>query len=198
MKNNTRNDLLYVELNRADIIATIQDRQYDFFRKINSLLNADALVKNVIDLCKYLETMRYYIHLSNTNKVDTIANRKLRVLNSNESLTKRYADLTQARYLPSLYDFYMNEELRTIVTRGRLSCYDLTLETGRYAGIVRHERLCSFCDVIEDETHAIFDCKAYTEVRGQFKVLNPKDKNTAILVGKLLKTINKRTNMLFR
>ena len=81
-----------------------------------SSMLTDALVKNVIDLCKDLEIMRYYIHLSNTNKVDSIANRKLRLLNSNESQTKRYADLTQGRYLPSLYDFYMNEELRTIVT----------------------------------------------------------------------------------
>ena len=93
----------------------------------------------------------------------------------------------------------MNEELRTIVTWWRLPCPDLAIETGRYAGIVKHERLCSFSDVIE----------AYTEVRKQFKdllaanptihqILNPKDKNTAILVGMLLKTINKRRKMLFR
>ena len=142
LKNNIPNELLYVELNRANIIATIEDRQYDFFRKMNSLLNADELTKDIIDLFKDLEIMRYiyiyiYIHLSNTNKVDSIANRKLRVLNSNESLRKRYTDLTQARYLPSLYDFYVNEELRTIATRWRLSCHDLAIETGRYAGIVR-------------------------------------------------------------
>ena len=169
VKNNTPNNLLYVELNRADIIPTIQDRQYHFFRKTDSLLNADAFVKNVIDLCKDLEIIRYYKQLSNTNKLDSIANRKLRVLNCNDSLMKRFRDLTQTRYLPSLYDCYMNEELRTIVTRWRFSCHDLAIETGRYTGIVRHERLCCLCDVIEDETHAIFECKAFTEVREQFK-----------------------------
>ena len=143
MKNNIPNDLLYVELNRADTIATIQNRQYHFFRKTDSLLNADALVKNVIVVCKDLEIIRYYKQLSNTNKVDSIANRKLRVLNCNDSLTKSYTDLTQTRYLPSLYDCYMNEELRTIVTRWRFSCHDLAIETGRYTEIVRHERLYS-------------------------------------------------------
>ena len=84
----------------------------------------------------------------------------------------------------------MNEELRTIVTRWRFSCHDVAIETGRYTGIVRHERLCSLCDVIEDETRAIVEYKAFTEIREQFKdllttnptihqILNPKDCNTS-------------------
>ena len=160
-------------------------------------------------LCNNLEIIRYYNQLWNTNKLININNRKTKVLTFNESLTRRYATLTDANYLSSIYDSYINEELRTLITRWRLSCTKLAIETGRYTSTPRNERLCPFCDVIEDEIHAIFHCKAYIEIREQFnellpsnptikEILNPADKNTAIKVGNLLKLIVKRRESLMK
>ena len=215
VKSSTPNDLLYVELNRADIIATLQDRQYGFFHSLNILNRDDALVKNVMELCNNVEiirallTQQYYNQLSNTNKVTDIDNQKTKVLSSNNSLTQRYATLTDTKYLAVLYDSYINEDLRIIITRWRLSFTKLAIETGRYTSTPRNERLCQLCDVVEDETHAIFHCKAYIEIRQQFiellasnpttkDILNPADKNTAIQVGKLLKLIEKRRASLMK
>ena len=97
----------------------------------------------------------------------------------------------------------MREDLRTILTRWRLSCFELAIETGRYNGTARDERLCVFCDIVEDEHHAIFVCSAYNTIREQFKnileehptvkdFLNPTTKETATEVGKYLKLIEDR------
>ena len=97
----------------------------------------------------------------------------------------------------------MREDLRTTITRWRLSCFDLAIESGRYNRIAREDRLCAFCDVVEDEHHAIFDCAAYVSIREQFEdlleehptvnsFLNPTTKETATEVGKYLKLLEER------
>ena len=42
--------------------------------------------------------------------------------------------------------------------------------TGRYDNVPRNERICNFCNCnkIEDETHFLLDCPAYSQVRGIF------------------------------
>ena len=101
----------------------------------------------------------------------------------------------------------MQEDLRIIITRWRLSCFDLAIETGRYNGTPRENRLCVFCDTIEDEHHALFDCRAYESIRAQFKdllrenptvnkMLNPRDKEMAMSVGKYLNLIEKERKSL--
>ena len=126
--------------------------------------------------------------------------RKASVMNSPETYTKRYRELTNLEYCSALYDTFMREDLRIIITRWRLSCFDLAIETGRYHGIARQDRLCVFCDVLEDEHHAIFDCTAYVSIREQYQdllqdnpsvneILNPKSKEMATSVGTYLKLI---------
>ena len=116
--------------------------------------------------------------------------------------------MTNFNYCSAIYEFNMKEDLRIIITRWRLSCFDLLIERGRYTGIPREDRLCSFCDVLEDECHVIFSCYAYKTIREQFtsmlqnnptveQILNPKDKDTATQVGTYLKLIeDKRKSIL--
>ena len=84
---------------------------------------------------------------------------------------------------------------------------EIDIETGRYKGIDREDRLCPFCDVLEDEKHAIFSCDAYEEIRSDHEellqanpsvklLLNPKDKDTAHEVGCYLKQIEERRKSL--
>ena len=77
-------------------------------------------------------------------------------------------------------------------------------------GVARKNRLCPFCDVLEDEEHALFYCDAYEEIRRDNRellqenqslndLLNPKDKETAHSVGCYLKQIEqKRKTMVGR
>ena len=94
----------------------------------------------------------------------------------------------------------MREDLRIVLTRWGLSCFDLAVETGRYEGTEHEERVCAFCDVLEDEQHAIYVCRAYNNIRNDYRdmlelypsvkqILNPQSKEMAEKVGKMLKLI---------
>ena len=115
----------------------------------------------------------------------------------------RFYQLTNNVYCDAIYKYNMEEDLRKIITKWRLSSHNLEIEMGRRKGIARELRHCSFCvNCIEDETHVVYHCPAYEEQRLHHRVLleenntikmflNPKDKTTATNVGKFLKIIEK-------
>ena len=200
VKSSTPNDILYIELNRADIVATIKDRQHKFYRKLLTLTEGSAIILDVLELCKELEIVKYYEELSNDNRVQNLAEKKQSCTNSTRTYSIRYSELTDLSYCPAIYESFMREDFRILLTRWRMSCFELAIETGRYEGLDREERLCAFCNIMEDEEHAIFNCRAYDTIRDSFRdllqqyptvkqILNPKDKETAEKVGSLLKLI---------
>ena len=200
VKSSTPDNLLYIELNRADIVSSIRDSQCRFFLKLLSLEDDTAVVRDVLELCRELTIVKYYQNLHTEHRELNLDERKASAMNAPETYTKRYRDLTNLEYCSSLYDTFMREDLRIIITRWRLSCFDLAIETGRYHGTARENRLCVFCDVLEDEHHAIFDCSAYVSIREQYEdllrdnpsvneILNPKSKEMATSVGTYLKLI---------
>jgi hypothetical protein len=48
----------------------------------------------------------------------------------------------------------------TCMTRFRISAHKLYIETGRYLGILRQDRICTRCSIneVEDEQHYLFTC----------------------------------------
>ena len=208
VKSGVSTNILYIELNRADMIANISDRQYNFYQKIVKFNENEALVKNIVNLCSELDIIKYYEQLSNNNRDNDLEMKKIEVTNSTESMKMRYLSLTSNVYCSAIYDSFMREEYRILITRWRLSCFDLKVETGRYRGIPREERLCPICDVLEDEDHVIFSCRAYESIRTQFTnlleenptvrdILNPQNKETAEKVGLLLKLIEEQRDDIF-
>ena len=134
--------------------------------------------------------------------------RKANIANATESMKIRYHTLTSNAYCSSVYDSFMKEEYRILITRWRLSCFDLKIETGRYKGIPREERVCPICDIVEDEEHVIFNCRAYNTIRTQFAelleenrtiqdILNPKSKEMAEQVGLMIKLIEEQRRDIF-
>ena len=67
------------------------------------------------------------------------------------------------------YDYF-----RIVITRWRLSNHNLMIETGRYMTpyTSREQRLCTLCQSIKDEHHAIFICPRYTDLRENHVFLN--------------------------
>ena len=41
----------------------------------------------------------------------------------------------------------------------RLGSHNLPIETGRWKGLIREDRMCEECHVIGDEKHFLFDCQ---------------------------------------
>ena len=64
----------------------------------------------------------------------------------------------------------MDDVKRGIVTRWRLSNHRLKIEVLRYKRpkIERNERVCDVCGVLDDESHAIFNCVKFDDIRAKF------------------------------
>ena len=93
-----------------------------------------------------------------TNHIGTLQNsQKLIFYNTIKDNSSPFTNLVLTRRNP----------LRKTLLKLRISCHKLRIETGRYDNITRNERLSNFlnCNNIEDETHFLLDCQAYSQVR---------------------------------
>ena len=64
VKANTPNDLIYVELNRCDIVSKVKSRQCKFYHQFKELNEDEATARKVLDMCSHLEVINYYESLS--------------------------------------------------------------------------------------------------------------------------------------
>lgn len=86
-------------------------------------------------------------------------------------------DLTCEYYLS-----HPNMAVRKNITKFRISDHPLFIETGRYhrPKILRHERLCKICKVLDDEGHFFFTCKINESIRKNLILNFSNDYNTFI------------------
>ena len=168
VKQGTSIDLIYNELKRADIIAKIKDLQFNFYQKVKSLSEEDAMVASVLNLCRDTSIVRYYESLHGYNRENNIAERKNRITASESSMMIYYRDLVDIDNQPVIYNSYMNDSQRQTITRWRLSNHKLQIELGRYLNIPREDRKCTECSLLEDEYHAIFVCPLFHHLRMKY------------------------------
>ena len=90
----------------------------------------------------------------------------------------------------------MKKSRRSLIGQIRMGSLKLGIETGRYYGIPRHERLCKLCktDKIEDELHFLFNCEAYVNVRNELYHELPEILNYILDVD-LFRYLNEKPNI---
>ena len=168
VKSNTPDNIIYVELNRCDVVTKIKSRQYNFYLKFKQLNQEVSTARRILSLCFQLDICKYYESLKAT-LVDSVKDdMKTEIRNSNATYKMRYHDITGCLYNSSLYNEYMNENKRIVISRWRLSNHGLRIETGRYTTpkTPRNERICLVCpSEVEDEHHVVFICPLYDTVR---------------------------------
>ena len=215
IKQSTPNNIIYAELNRPNIVSVIKDRQYNFFKKFLLLKEEDAIAKQIwsnyaLDngFNNPKPHIAYYNSLSGDNQRIFLNNVKLSISSSTKSMDIRYRNLFDLKFNSTLYDSILIEKYRSLVTRWRLSCHKLHIETGRYKSpkLPREARFCKQCLVVEDEQHALFTCKAHYFVRLRHNevlsnssvsaLLNPKSAEELKLVGLYLKDIEQNIKAL--
>ena len=66
-------------------------------------------------------------------------------------------------------DCIKNRKMRYELASFRVGSHGLEIDVGRRTTQLRHERVCKVCDanVVEDELHFMFFCKAYEDLRRQ-------------------------------
>ena len=172
VKKTACNDTVYFELQRPNIIAKMKDRQYDFFQKLLNLNEEDAIIGYIIELCKDSSIIKYYYNLVGNYRSSDLDRLNRKVNTANSSLIQYYRNLV-GNEKPCIYNCFMNDYYRVIITRWRLSCHRLRVETGKYTHprLPREQRVCSLCGILEDEQHVIFVCPIYNNIRLDYEEL---------------------------
>ena len=86
------------------------------------------------------------IHLRQTS----LQEMKARVGLAETTYCMGYNSLTNCIYSSTIYDEFLTESKRLIISKWRLSCHKLRIETGRYdtPKTPREERTCKRCKVL--------------------------------------------------
>ena len=198
VKKGTSTDLIYNELKRADIISRIKDSQWKFYQRLLSLNLEDALVKSFMMLCNDTPMIAYYNSLTPDNKSRNILDRERRIFESDGSMVQYYASNINVKEKCAIYKNFIDDKKRAVITRWRLSNHKLLIETGRYSipPIPRDERKCSVCNILEDESHAIFFCPKFGSIRRRHKNVLEKYYNIKLILNPDVQDIHKIPDLL--
>ena len=109
---------------------------------------------------------KYFIEVIKQRLTDNfIQNWHGRLDNSSRaSFYKNIAEFKMQPYLENLTVFKFCQS----VAKLRVSSHRLQIESGRWVKPNRipvNERLCVFCDILEDEFHFVMECKQYEDLR---------------------------------
>ena len=105
-----------LELNKAYIVSTIRDRQYNFFRKFMNQNEDSAITMNIWNLynnnvdSESEGVIHYFQNLEPGSKKKDIEARKERTNTSELSMTTRYREVTNLEYCDILYDSFITEK----------------------------------------------------------------------------------------
>ena len=131
------------------------------------------------------------------------------LIRNSDGKLRTYVTFKSHFYREKYLSIVTNYEQRRSITKFRISCHKLKVETGRYCGIPCEERICTSCSLneVEDEIHFLFRCPKYENERQNmlytinkscapfdnlsvidklFWLMNSEDKDVLIAVGKFI------------
>ena len=81
-----------------------------------------------------------------------------------------YTTFKHTLELEKYLDLKIENKYRIALTKLRTSSHNLAIETGRYDGIARENRTCTFCNMnaIENEFHLVLVCPSYRDLRQRY------------------------------
>ena len=131
----------------------------------------EAMVISLLELCKHTQIVRYYEALVGDDREKNVRERESKIIQSEAPMMKYYASIADVKTKSSIYSNFVDDRSRKVITRWRLSNHKLRIETGRYhvPYIERKDRKCFACNVLEDETHAIFVCPSFSFIRRNYE-----------------------------
>ena len=185
VRKTTSNTLCLIELGYPPLKSYIKNRQKIFLSKAieeRQCLSDDPLMFS-ININKHCNTKTWkYIHhvISNEHINSGIESLKQSVHSSTKTKMKTYLTINPSLSVHPAYvykDTKIQEYLRTVFTRSRLSSHRLKIETGRWARIEPEDRLC-MCGQIQTEEHVLLYCVLTDHIRD----LSPSNINFPITI----------------
>ena len=200
VKPSTPNAIIYIELGRPDMISKIKTRQKKFYENCKKVTKEEAIMRCILDLCQGLDIVKYYEALGDGLDIQRLHQMKGEIESSTGTHCIRYREISDMSCVDPIYNQFLREDKRILISKWRLSSHSLHIEKGRYTSPItpREERTCEICPTcVEDESHVLFVCPLYDIVRVRFrdffqahntvrKVLNPSDIQGAETLGDIL------------
>ena len=155
----------------------------------------EAIVTHALNLCKDTTIVDYYKNLHDHNVIDDINERESRIRSSTSSMMVYYVDLVSDEK-SCIYDSFLCDDARFLITRWRLSNHDLQIEKGRRRDIPREQRVCDLCETLEDEQHVIFQCPRYMDIRQRHQELLERRHNIELFLNPTFDTSMETANVI--
>ena len=90
VKSITPNDIIYVELNRCDVVSKMKSRQCKFYHKFKQLNQDEATARKILEMRSHLEVSNYYESLPDTIADTAKEQMRLRICESPSTYNSRY------------------------------------------------------------------------------------------------------------
>ena len=167
VRQNTPNLLTLIESGLLPLKSIILSRQYKFFKRFRDSLQQHSSRSRLFHkLCNEDERyIRHYLELSQkyTSKdeiyCEYVAEMKRQVILLAENGGYRFQ--TYLKFNPSLVRspfIDLPHPLSLCLIKFRLGSHKLPIETGRWRGVIRDDRICDECGVLGDEFHFLYNC----------------------------------------
>lgn len=200
VRESTPNAICLLEMGVPSLYARIQERQYDFFKKVlrNRNNEEEDPLMFAINLNRERTTKLYQLisRLQNSNTsfiAADIEQRKQDMRNSTKSKDQAYYSMNPDLSVHTFYNCENSipEYQRIAFTRIRCVSHNLAIERGRWARVPREERLC-LCGSVQTEEHVLIHCNLVNNLRTTFSITETnandifKNPNVAEFIQKML------------
>ena len=190
--NKTSNLATRCELNRLPVLISILKLMHSYYcrlvklpsgRLLQKLYQTDKQLfrqggKSWLTNIKHIEKLLGMQDLCNYSKdkfldvLKTFYNKKIdnnlaHIKASSDSKLELFSTLYNSN-IPCYLNMKSSKDKRSLITKFRLSCHTLNIETLRYCRpkVSRDRRFCPFCpESVESEEHFLLECKKYDSLR---------------------------------
>ena len=184
VKNNTANDIVYIESGLQPLKATIRRQQFKFWQKICDEIqnNPDSPITQIYQIAmeKKILFIKHYMNLHKkfgtekecyeffVNEEERKIIERLREANIQDpdGIKGVYVNINPSLECPKYISSYsMNEQDRTFMTRYRTGSHGLNIQKGRRNNTNRENRLCTCKLSIQSVNHVVLDCPITEQFR---------------------------------
>ena len=168
VRQSTPNLIVLIESGLLPLKGVIASRQFGFYKQFGESLHPGSSRSRVFEALKADENLQYiqhYVNISHkyTSKKDIYNEYMSEIRGQVNSLADQgnYKFEIYRRMNPSLERSHfldLPHPLSDTIIKFRLGSHKLPIETGRWKGLDRSDRICPQCNVLGDEEHYLYSC----------------------------------------
>ena len=188
VRDQSTNDLVYMETGTAPISSEVRRRQAKFIKKMQARQNfGDSPLGKAVHMTSQTTNQagKYIKKLLNqdpifVNPVESEKEKiRLRIEGASTTRLVTYKSINRNLSIHPIYtDSDIPEPARIAFSRIRLSSHYLRIETGRWSRIPRENRTCICGNYIQTEEHVLLHCIITQPLRDTYRFLDFTDMNT--------------------